>query len=190
MAADALAVLDAAGVDRAHVVGSSLGGAVAQHLVLKAPERVRSLVLAATWAGPSEWRTRLMRVQRDLASLGCDALVRLRLHLVFSPELFERAPDLMTTIERTMNESTSVEGYLAQLEAAEAHDLRARLGEVRAPTLVIAARRDILVPPALTEEVAALIHGAELRTFDATHSVQFEEAEAFNAAVLDFLARH
>jgi 3-oxoadipate enol-lactonase len=192
MAADALAVLDAAGAERVHVLGVSLGGAIAQHLALKAPERVRSLILSSTWAGPSNWRTRLRQMQLDLISQGGrEALVRSRMLFLFSPPLFEQSPQLVDLIEERMaSDGASLAGYLLHLEAAEGHDLRDRLGEIRAPTLAINGRRDILVPPELTEEVASLIPGATLVTLEAAHAVQFEAAEDFNRIVLEFIARN
>jgi 3-oxoadipate enol-lactonase len=190
MARDALAVLDAVEVERAHVLGVSLGGAIAQELVLAAPERVRSLALGSTWAGPSTWRSRLREMQLGvLRTSGVEALVKARILFIFTPPVFEKAPDLMDLIEKTMAE-TPLEGYLHQLDAAEAHDARDRLGKVTTPTLVLTGERDILVPPELTVEVASLISGAELVTFETAHAIQFEESTRFNEIVLSFFAKH
>src|SRR5207253_1804600 len=103
MARDTLAVLDAEEIERAHVLGVSLGGAIAQHLVLAAPSRVRSLALGSTWAGPSVWRSRLRALQLDiLNSQGVEALVRFRALFIFSPSLFQDSPGLLDVIEKTM----------------------------------------------------------------------------------------
>jgi pimeloyl-ACP methyl ester carboxylesterase len=159
---------------------------------LRAPERVRSLILACTWAGPSLWRTRVRDLQVAIArTAGRDALIGARMLFVFSPNLFNENPEMIGLIEKTLrDDSASLEGYLAQVDAAEAHDVRARLGELTIPTLAITGRRDILVPPELTEEIAALIPGAELLMLDSAHAIQFEEVERFNDAVLAFLAKH
>src|SRR5258708_9901057 len=118
MARDALAVLGAEEIERAHVLGVSLGGTIAQHLVLMAPDRVRSLALGSTWAGPSDWRSRLRRMQLGiLESNGVEALVRARVLFIFSPTLFESAPQMMDLIEKTMAE-TPLQGYPHQIEAA------------------------------------------------------------------------
>jgi len=192
MATDALAVIDAAGIERAHVLGVSLGGAIAQHLALRAPERIRSLVLAATWAGPSVWRTNVREVQLGIArTSGREALLKFRMLLVFSPALFTENPKFAEVIEKAMVDSTAtLEGYLAQVDAAEFHDTRARLGEITIPTLAITGRRDILVPRELTEEVASLIPGCELLLLDSAHAIQLEEVDRFNDAVLSFFAKH
>jgi 3-oxoadipate enol-lactonase len=192
MAGDALAVLDAVGIERAHVLGVSLGGAIAQHVALRAPERVRSLILAATWAGPSVWRSRVRDVQLAVArTAGREALITLRMLFVFSPLLFNDNPQLADLIQKTLLESpATLEGYLAQVDAAEFHDARARLGELTMPTLAITGRRDVLVPPELTEEIASSIAGAELVKLESAHAIQFEEVAAFNDAVLSFLEKH
>src|SRR5207248_5167343 len=83
-------------IERAHVLGVSLGGTIAQELILAAPERVRSLALGSTWAGPSEWRSRLRKMQLGiLESEGVEALVRARVLFIFSPSMFEKAPQMM-----------------------------------------------------------------------------------------------
>src|SRR5205814_599295 len=154
--------------------------------ILAAPERVRSLALGSTWAGPSEWRSRLRKMQLGiLESEGVEALVRARVLFIFSPPMFETAPQMMDLIEKTMAE-TPLEGYLHQLDAADTHDVRARLGEITAPTLVLTGRRDILVPPELSAEVASLIPGAKLVVLETAHAIQLEEHALFNETVLAF----
>jgi pimeloyl-ACP methyl ester carboxylesterase len=192
MARDAVAVLDAAGVERAHVLGVSLGGAIAQHVALGAPDRVRSLVLASTWAGPSEWRTRLRRVQLDLARLGHEELLRFRLLCMFSPRYFIEQPDMIALVEKVLSgeDAVGLAGYLSQIDAAEEHDVRARLSEIAVPTLVITGKRDILVPPELSGEIAGAVPGATLVVLETAHTLLLEEAESFNDSVLKFLAQH
>ena len=190
MATDTLAVMDDAGIERAHVLGVSLGGAIAQELVLAAPQRVRSLALGSTWPGPSVWRSRIRQLQLGiLQTQGVEALVRFRALFIFSPALVTGAPAMMDVIEKTMAE-TPLEGYLHQLDAAETHDARARLGEVTTPTLVLTGKRDILVPPELSFEVASLISSAQLEVFETAHAIQLEEAQRFNETVLVFFAKH
>jgi len=120
---------------------------------------------------------------------GVEALVRARALFIFSPPMFEQAPEMMSFIEKTMAE-TPLEGYLHQLDAAESHDARARLGGVRAPTVVLTGKRDILVPPELSAEVASLIPGAELVMLESAHAIQLEEFARFNEIVLEFFAAH
>src|SRR5438874_4716093 len=170
MAADVLAIMDDAGIERAHILGVSLGGTIAQELVLAAPERVRSLALGSTWPGPSVWRSRIRQLQLGiLETQGIEALVRFRALFIFTPALVVGAPAMMDVIEKTMAE-TPLEGYLHQLDAAETHDARARLGGITTPTLVLTGKRDILVPPELSFEVASLIPSAQLEVFETAHA--------------------
>ncbi|MBI4729595.1 MAG: alpha/beta fold hydrolase [Acidobacteria bacterium] len=191
MAADALAVLDAAGAERAHVLGISMGGAIAQHLALKAPERVRSLVLAATWCSKNPYLERLSEVGALIASTdgGHTALARASMLWLFTPGFIIGRPEMVSMIENlALQFPPPPDAFAKQAPALLEHDTRDRLSELRARTLVMVGRRDVMVPPELSEELAAAIPGAELRLLEAGHAFNVEEAEAFNRHVLDFLA--
>lgn len=192
MARDALAVLDAAGADRAHIVGISMGGAIAQHLALLAPDRVRSLVLAATWAGPNAWLPRLTKIGLTLlAAEGPAAVARASMLWVFSPRFIIDNPAMAQVVEDTAVEmSTDDTSFQMQLQATQDHDLRARLPEITAPTLVLCGRRDVFVPPELGHEVSELIPGAMYLELEGGHGFNIEEPAAFNEAVLSFITAH
>lgn len=192
MARDAIAVLDAAGVERAHVVGISMGGAIAQHLALLAPDRVRSLVLAATWAGPNAWLPRLTSIGLSLhAAEGSEAVARASMLWVFTPRFIIGNPAMTDAIESTALEMAATDtAFLAQLDATRDHDVRARLPEINAPTLVMTGRRDVFVPPELGREVAGLIPRARFVDLDGGHGFNIEESAAFNETILEFLAEH
>lgn len=191
MAGDALAVLDAVGVDRAHVLGISLGGAIAQQLALKAPERVRSLVLAATWAEPNAYTARMARVGRIIAGLGHDALVRASMLWLFSPPVLIDNPKFVDDVETlALQFAPNPDAFLRQLDAVEGHDSSASLAGLDLPTRVLVASRDIMVPPELGRRIASLIPSAELLELEGAHAFNFESVDAFNQAVLEFVQRH
>lgn len=192
MARDALAVLDAAGAERAHILGISMGGAIAEHLALLAPERVRSLTLAATWAGPNAWLPRLTKIGLTLlAAEGSAAVARASMLWVFSPRFIIDNPAMAQVVEDTAVEmSTDDTAFKAQLQATQDHDVRARLHEITAPTLVMSGRRDVFVPPELGKEVAALIPNATYVELDGGHGFNIEEPAAFNETVLGFINAH
>jgi 3-oxoadipate enol-lactonase len=192
MARDALAVLDAAGADRAHVLGISMGGAIAQHLALIAPDRVRSLTLAATWAGPNAWLPRLTTIGLSLLKHeGSAFMARASMLWVFSPRFIVDNPAMAQVVEDTAAEmATDDTAFTAQLQATSDHDLRARLHEITAPTLVMSAKRDVFVPLELGKEVAALIPGSTYVELDGGHGFNIEEPAAFNETVLGFINAH
>lgn len=191
MASDALAVLDAAEVERAHVLGISLGGAIAQHVALKAPERVRSLVLAATWCAPNPYQQRLAELGRLVAGLGHEQLVRASMLWLFTPRFILRNPVMVAQVEGlALQYQPPAEAFDRQLEAVLGHDTKASLPSLRVPTLILAARRDLMVPLELSEEIASVMPDAELQVLDGGHAFNFESMDAFNGAVLGFLDRH
>ncbi len=196
LAGDALALVDAQGWSRAHVIGHSLGGLIALELALAAPERVRSLSLLCTfargaaagasarmfWLGArSRVGTRRMRRHAfleivyppgALAATDRDALAA-RLAPLFGHDLADHAP-----IE------------MKQLGAMRGHDVTHRLAELaRVPTLVVSARHDPIAPPALGRAIADGIPGARFVLLeDASHGVPLEDAARVNALLLDHLA--
>jgi 3-oxoadipate enol-lactonase len=189
MAVDAIAVLDALGLQQAHVVGISMGGAIAQHVALKAPERLRSLMLVSTWASKNEYLDRLDDLgQLVLEKIGREALVRASMLWLFTPKVFIENPALVQTIEAmAMQMQGTSDAFTAQTAATRSHDILDRLPEITAPTFVMCGRRDILVPPELSEQIAAAIPGAKLTLLDGGHAFSFECADDFNRELLAWL---
>lgn len=193
MAADALLVADAAGLDTFHLLGASMGGAIAQEVALAAPERVRSLTLCMSWAGGGYWWRDRARVMAN-ASLRTphEEHVEQLLMQCLSEELYDD-PDRVAELRRMALENPHpqrAEGFRRQVQALGRHDARDRLGRVRAPTHVIGAERDLMVPVWKSEQLAELIPGARLSVIErGTHAVNLERPQEFNALVLEFLAR-
>jgi pimeloyl-ACP methyl ester carboxylesterase len=189
MAADALAVLDDAGIERAHVLSISMGGAIAQHLALKSPERVRSLVLASTWCSKNPYTQRIAAVGREvLRAGGQESITRASMLWLFTPKfILERNAFVQQIEQMALQFATHPEIFERQLDALLEHDLRDRLGSLDVPTRVMCGRRDIMVPPELSEELAAVIPNADLRLIEGGHAYNLEEFETFNSTVLEFL---
>ncbi len=192
MAADALAVLDAAGAGQAHIIGVSMGGAIAQHLALKAPERVRSLVLCATWARRNPYTKRLEELGTTVANtLGREALIRSSLLWLFSPKTFIENPAFIDMVEMmAMQVQAPIDAFHSQTAAVREHDTLERLGEIAAPTLVVAGRRDIMVPPELSEEIANAIPDSKLVMMEGAHAFTVENVDVFNTTLLEWLEAH
>ena len=194
MAADALGLMDALGVDSAHVLGVSMGGMIAQELVLARPERVRSLHLACTLARPDAYMLALNSAWREMRiGLGRESTLRTLGLWLFSPTTYAERPEFIEVmLENSLANPypQSLAGFLRQGEAVAAHDATDRLGAIRCPTLVSVAEDDILVPPRFAREIVARIPGAELRTVPtAAHGYFLERPDVFNALSLDFIAR-
>jgi len=192
MADDALAVLDAAGVDRAHILGVSMGGAIAQHIALRAPDRVRSLILASTWCSKNPWLQRIAETGRVIMEAGGrEATTRATMLWLFTPKfVLDRDPFVQQIEQMALEFAMHPEIFERQREACLQHDVRDQLAALDIPTRVMCGRRDIFLPPELSEELAAAIPGAELVFIEGGHAYQLESFEEFNQTVLEFLAKH
>jgi pimeloyl-ACP methyl ester carboxylesterase len=174
-------VLDAAGVDRAHVYGISLGGMIAQEVALRHPERVDALVLGATTAGGPDSvpaAPEVVAFVRLRAQMTAEHAVWASVPINYSKRTRLKGGDrIAEDVERRLRYPVEAEYYSAQLAAAHGHD--ARVEEIRAPTLVVHGDQDVLIPPANGELLAELIPGAELSLWPgAAHLYFTDEPEA------------
>jgi 3-oxoadipate enol-lactonase len=192
MAADALALCDELGLDSFHLLGISMGGAIAQELALSAPERLRTLTLCVTYAGAGRYglqRGRLLGATalRTPYEEHVDTLMLLTLSERYyeDPDAVEYLRDMMLRHPHPQQ----AEGFARQAEAGGRHDARDRLASLSMPVHVIGAEHDVLIPVWKSRELAALIPNCKLTVIEAApHGVTLEHAEEFNRAVLDFLA--
>ncbi|MBR7741688.1 alpha/beta fold hydrolase [Phycicoccus sp. BSK3Z-2] len=168
----ALEVLDAAGVERAHVVGLSLGGMVGIALAAAHPERVASLGVlcsSAYFADKATWASRVEQARAD----GLEPLADGSLARWFTPEWASAHPDGMAEARRQFL-STDPEGFARSAEAVGALDLRDRLADVVAPTLVVAGSQDPSTPPWMGREIAEGVLGARYEELDGAHWLPVE----------------
>lgn len=193
MAADTLGLADALGLDRFHLLGVSMGGAIAQHAALAAPERIRTLTLAVTWAGSgasyAREKTRLWASEARLRERDewLDALLLLNV----TEQFYENAEavEFVKSVMRSNPHPQSPEAFARQSDASSRHDLRGRLDELKMPVHIISGEHDILVPRWKQEELAAEIPGSRLTVIErGPHGLNLERPEEFNRAVLDFIA--
>ena len=190
MSTDAVAVLDHAGIESAHVMGASMGGVIAQLLAVNHPERVRSLVLACTSCRHHEWRRELFEEwaaaveQRGMSALSSEGL-----RWLIGPRLHRRLGLWLNLMARILLQATP-EAFVAQVRAIldATDDVRFELGRIDVPTLVITGSQDLLTPFGDAEELAELISTARLAELrGAGHALMVEQPSAYNAAVLRFL---
>jgi pimeloyl-ACP methyl ester carboxylesterase len=188
LAADALAVLDAAEIDGAHVIGLSLGGMVAQELVLAEPERVGKLVLCSTTPGGPK---SVPMPQQTVALMGrqpeLDPQEALRLFVVnaLSPDPPAELVEEIVAY-RSVNPPDPA-GWWALAGAGAGHDAMARLGEIRVPTLVLHGTADNVVDAGNAPLLAEGIPGARLELLDGVgHLLPWERPAEFTALVEEF----
>jgi 3-oxoadipate enol-lactonase len=191
MAADAAGLLDALGIARAHVLGVSMGGYIAQELALTCPGRLAGLVLATTSVGPYLLKISILEdwARRALAGIDPLAFFQIMLPFMFNDRCFEQPGVLEMAVATIAPHTATPPGILArQMIACVEHDARDRISLITAPTLVLAGREDPFVPFSLSEELAARIPGARLSVLDGSgHGFTASTAGAFNRAVLEFL---
>jgi len=191
LATDALAVMDHVDWESAHVMGISMGGAVAQELALTTPARVRSLVLGCTWPGPlpqgGAWGSSVL----DLASAATSGDPLVAAKLMFEANVsasFAARPGAFEEFAEVAG-AVKVPGpvILLQMQAATAHDALDRLGDLDVPTLVVHGTEDRVIGPEAGLVLASLVRGAELELLDGAGHLFFWEQPEVSA---DFVIKH
>jgi aminoacrylate hydrolase len=193
MADDVLKLMDALGVEKGHVVGHSTGGAIAQTLALVAPERLASIVIAASWTRADAYFRRHFAMRKDvLSKIGPEAYVQTANLALYPPWYIAQNNEKLRLAEaQNLASFTYPEIVLSRIEAILAFDRVAELGRIRTPTLVIGAADDVVTPAYYSEELARLIKGAELKLFPrGGHCFTQVVPREFNKAVLPFLEAH
>ena len=192
MAGDAVRVLDEAGVERAHVLGTSLGGMIAQELALSHPERVHRLVLACTTPGgpdahPMPQAT--VALMAEAATLEPAVALRRFVENALSPTTVETRPEIVDRIlAHRLETAQDPAAWAAQAAAGMGFDAHDRLGALSVPTLVQHGGDDVVVDPANGDLLVRLIPDARLRAFPGTgHLFFWEEPSRFVASVVAFL---
>ncbi|MEQ8438973.1 MAG: alpha/beta fold hydrolase [Ilumatobacter fluminis] len=192
MADDAIAVLDAVGVERAHVIGASMGGAITQIIGIRHPERVRSLTLACTACQHHPWRRELLAEWAEIAQTrGVGAMTAQAARWVIGPRSFRRLTPAIgwmgpLALARPPHAFASQVAGILSID----DELKSLLPSIDVPTLVIVGNQDILTPRGDSEQLADLIPTAELVVVSgAAHGFMIEHATTFNRVMLDFLGR-
>ncbi|MFB0561235.1 MAG: alpha/beta fold hydrolase [Candidatus Lokiarchaeia archaeon] len=180
-------------VEKAHILGISMGGMIAQAFALRHHEKVRSLILCATTPRGSKglsiltiWKELIKIVPREL-------FIKENLIWAFTRETLENKDTVDMIVEALANYPyiQPPEAFIRQCNAIESFDVIERLNEINAPTLVLVGDRDILTPIWYAEEIASRIPNAELKVLHGCgHGLNFEKVNELNKIVLDFLEKH
>jgi 3-oxoadipate enol-lactonase len=190
LAEDAVALLEALGIDSVHFVGLSIGGMIGQGLALNHADRIKSLVLCDTSAiMPKEAQPILQQRIAAARQDGMAGQVDGTLERWFTPEYLKANPPEVEMIRQQIR-STPLAGYIGCSEALRGLNYLERLSEIMLATLVIVGEEDPGTPVAAAQAIHERIAGSQLVILpSARHLSNIEQAEAFNRALLDFLPR-
>ena len=185
LAEDAVGILDALGIEKAHWCGLSMGGMTGMRLLSHHRDRIGRAVLANTAAQmgtPEMWDSRAATARAQ----GMSVIAGPTLERWFTPEFRETDPQAVGRV-REMIHATPAQGYAACCEAIRDMDQRESIRAVEAPVLVVIGARDPSTTPEHGELIRNAITGAQAVTLDAAHLSNVERPEEFTKAVLDFL---
>ena len=189
MASDAAAVLDAAGVQSAHVFGVSMGGMIAQEFALQYPQRVRSLILGCTAAGGPH---AVQAAPEVLATLMRQGMTPEEAKEAIIPFIYDAGTPRARIDEDMvirMKWYPTPQGYMSQLQGIIGWEAYSRIAQITAPTLVIHGETDQLVPVANGRLISDRIPGAKLMLIPhASHIFESDQPGVANRAILEFLA--
>ncbi len=182
---DALAIMDALGLERVHWLGLSMGSIVGLWLLVYARERIGRAVLASTAAqipGPDLWNNRI----RSARETGMNGVAMAAAERWFTKTFRDAHPEKVEAV-MAMVRTTPLHGYLAACAAGRDMDQREAIRSIRNKVLVIAGRHDPSTPPGMGALVASSIEGAKFVTLEASHMSHIEDEANFTKAVVDFL---
>lgn len=195
MADDTAAVMVHAGLEKARVAGISMGGAIAQELTLRYPEKVQSLVLISTWAKFNNYaKTVYENLKKMRVASKPEDFTELLQLWIFAPPYYDSHLDNLRQVQKEAASnltSQSRDGFEGQLDACIHHDTVDRLSQIKVSTLITVGEMDIFTPPELSDVLDAGIPETEYIKFPkAGHVHHWEDLERFNPLTTQFLLNH
>ncbi len=191
MAQDVAALMDHLGIAKAHILGYSMGGYIAQEFALANPARVNKLILLATAPSTDAYGKAIFNSWIDIrrSNMSREQVARSTAPWHYSAALLADPVRSERSVQNALNNPYPQQdhGFIRQAQALINFDAESRLGAIKAPTLVVASKDDILIPPRNSEKLAKLIPGAKLVELPGPHFGVIENAVEYNAAFLTFL---
>lgn len=197
MADDYAGLMDALGIKKAHIVGCSMGGIIAQQLALRHPEKVKSTILMCTWARLDRYGKAIFdHLKHIKAHLRPEEMMNYVQLLIFTKPFWDN-DDCFAGVQQGQADAAinpapqPLHALEAQASACQTHNVLDELKNIKAPALIIGGKNDIFTPRWMAEELAANIPNNELHLFDnAGHAFHWECLDAFNAKTTEFLLKH
>jgi 3-oxoadipate enol-lactonase len=192
LAHDTLGLMDHVGIDRARVLGKSMGGAIGQWVALMQPHRVRCLAMTSTTARPDARAKKMVKWWMDSAKgIGFEALFPGELTYFYTAEYYEANPEAISRAEQSLiSVNRPVNGFVNMGHALLGHDTWDRLGELTMPVFLLCGADDMITPAQHSRDMAKRMPNAEVHIVPNTlHGVMAEKPETFRL-VLDFLRRN
>jgi aminoacrylate hydrolase len=193
MTTDLIAVMDDLGIEKAHLVGHSTGGAIGQTLAATHPERLLSLTIYASWTKADPFFRRVFEARRTLlTAAGVAAYVRATPVFLYPDWWINDNIDTLEAREKVVIPNfPPAEIAASRIDAVVDFDRTADLGAIAVPTMIIVAKDDILTPPYYSRQLAQMIPGAEFVELErGGHCASETNPTAFENAVLGFIGRH
>ena len=193
---DVSAFMQAIGVERAHVSGVSLGGAIGLWLASKYPQRVKSLSLHSCWPKTDPFLKVLVEGWQSIAKgLGSvpEMIIQGILPWCFTPEFYAAKPEVIDGIAAFVRSRPEqpFDAFMRQSNAVIAHDALAALGKITAPTQISFGRHDIATSTRFADPLKTGIKNSEVIVFETcAHTAIYQSVSEFNEKTLDFLKRH
>ena len=195
MASDAIGVMDALGIERFHINGISMGGAIAQQIAITHPARVKSAVITASWAFCGNYMKNVFEMMKiTRTNLSRNDFPTTFFLWLYSPKFYEANPQAIAEGMRGIASDPSPmpqHAFDSQAAACMAHDTRGKLSTITAPVLLTAGCKDIFTPIECSKYLHEHIKGSTLEVFEGfAHTHHWEDLERYNRVTSEFMSKY
>jgi len=195
-AEDISGLMQALGIERAHIAGLSLGAAIGMWLAVKQPQKVKSLSIHSGWAKTDAFIEAIIeswRIMLKATGSVTEMIIAGIFPWCFTPELYALKPDYIQSLAGFVRSRPPqpADAFLRQADAVVAHDVESQLGQIKAPTQITFGRHDLVTSTRFAAALTENVPDSEFIIFeDCSHAPIYENVADFNQKTLDFLQRH
>ena len=193
MSRDTAALMEHLDIRKAHVLGASMGGMIAQHLAIGHPDKVHTLILSSTMGFAENYTKRNLDIMGELATrLPREEFVKSISLWHYSRDFFKCCMDTISSSEEfyLKRAQQPLHAFMGQLEACRNHDTRDLLHRIKAYTLVITGSQDLIAPPECSTMLSQKIPNSKLVILRGGHALRAESNEMYRNEVLNFMTAH